>query len=67
MIKQEKPRWIKCSESLPISEPYDGENAKYYTVNLGVWGYDNAMFLDGEWYKDYTAKTVVPVISWLEL
>lgn len=57
---------------LPIAEPLNGFNAKYYLVT--IQGYTNslAMYLEDEnrikgWYLSYTAKIIRPVLGWQEV
>lgn len=54
--------WI--SDSLPKSQPYSEVKGTYYLVDLEGYVPRLALFLDNEWWADYTAKIMVPVKRW---
>jgi len=62
----------KHTNILPVAEPLNGFNAKYYLVAIQGYPNDLAMYLEDEngekaWYKSYTAKIIRPVLSWQEV
>ncbi len=64
------PKWVSTAERMPTNQEHEPCN-NYHFV-LYDWGNDMkmgkaiAMYMDGEWWINYTAKLVKPVKFWLE-
>jgi len=55
------------SEKLPDSDSLNDECNDYYLVKVERYGAKFAMYIDGEWWTDYTSKLMVKVIGWTEI
>lgn len=63
-------QWVNAEERLPKNQEHDPCNNYHFVLydwGTGVrLGKGVAMYMDGEWRVNYTAKLVKPVKYWLE-
>ena len=52
---------------VPPEEYEYGEYRPHYLVKLKGYPPTLAMRMDGEWWKDYTAKIEVEVLGWIRI
>jgi hypothetical protein len=67
-------KWVNTKDKLPpnqerescnkyhfVKYQYEDEDATNYALSKGI-----AMYMNGEWWIDYHAKLMYPVIFWLD-
>ncbi len=62
-------KWVNAEDRLPKNQEHEPCNT-YHVVKFewgnGALSLAIAMYMDGEWWIDYTAKLIKPVKFWLE-
>lgn len=64
---------IKIREGCELPEMFDNENepstksSTYVPVLLEKFGLSQGILINGEWYKDYSAKFTSKVTHWFKL
>ena len=60
-------KWINVNDRLPPEQDFNECCNKSVLVYLEGYGPKRAMYMSGEFYKDYTAKYIVKVTHWMDI
>jgi hypothetical protein len=60
--------WIPVEDGLPPNY-VKGNGVKYYLVKIQGWypNFGNGILIDGEWYKDFSAKYTAKITHWADV
>ena len=57
--------WIKTTDRLPESDEHEEGNTYYFIY--GKYGVMKAMFIDNEWWNNYSSKIVCEITHWIKI
>lgn len=58
--------WINVNDLIP-NDNFNEPEKEYHLIYVKGYGSMKAMYMDGEWWKDYTSKICKNVTHWMKI